>query len=50
MEKILLKNLVESNYNAASLPVYEPPTLEIIEIQIEKGFASSTEEWEGDSW
>ncbi|MHC1779073.1 MAG: hypothetical protein AB9922_02415 [Bacteroidales bacterium] len=50
MEKIALKCLSESNYAATDMNVYMPPSIEIIEFHLEKGFASSTEEWEGDSW
>ena len=29
---------------------YEPPSIEVIEVSIEKGFANSSEDWGDDTW
>jgi hypothetical protein len=29
---------------------YEPPTIKLIEVSVEKGFADSTNDWTNDPW
>ena len=34
----------------ASISSYEPPSIEVVEVSIERGFADSAKDWEEDSW
>ncbi len=51
MKKNFLSEPDESNdFTGFGSEYYTPPIIEVIEISVEKGFASSTEEWDGETW
>lgn len=55
VQRIPIIELMETaidNYNDLQTTVnsYEPPTIEILEITVEKGFADSTTDWGSGAW
>jgi hypothetical protein len=42
---------MELNFENERTPkVYSPPVIEVIDIKLEKGFASSADNWNEDEW
>ena len=47
MEK---EKINETGDNQVIPSSYEPPSIEVVEISIERGFANSSEDWNPGSW
>ena len=40
----------ETGDNQAITNSYEPPSIEVVEVSIERGFANSAKDWDEGSW
>ncbi len=40
----------ETGDNQVIASFYEPPSIEVVEVSIEKGFANSTKDWDEGTW